>query len=98
MADRGCRDEMVIATKFTASYRAFVQKDSKEKKAISNFGANGSKSLKPSLEASLKKPRTDYIDIMYLHCEYTMSYHIGELLTGPRVGIHDLDSRTHKLL
>jgi len=92
MADRGCHDEMVVATKFTANYRAIEQKDSKEKKVISNFGGNGSKSLKLSLEASLKKLRTDYIDSMYLHCESTMSCHIGELLTGSRVGIHGLDS------
>jgi aryl-alcohol dehydrogenase-like predicted oxidoreductase len=87
---------MVIATKFTTNYRAFEQ-DSKEEKAISNFGGNRSQSLKPSLEASLKKLRTDYIDITYLHCESTMGYHIGELMTGSRVGIHDLGSRIHKL-
>jgi aryl-alcohol dehydrogenase-like predicted oxidoreductase len=78
MADRGCCDERVVATKFTANYRAFEQKDSKERKVISNFGGNGSKLLKLSLEASLKKLRTDYIDIMYVHCESTMSCHIGD--------------------
>lgn len=39
-----------------ANYRASSkQKDSKEKMVISNLRYNGSKSLKPSLEASLKK-------------------------------------------
>ncbi len=72
IADRGCLDEMVIATKINAHYRAFEQKGSPSKKGISNFGGNGSKSLKLSLEASLKKLRTDYIDIIYLHCVFTM--------------------------
>jgi aryl-alcohol dehydrogenase-like predicted oxidoreductase len=87
---------MVVATKFTADYGVIEQKDSKEK-IISNSGGNGSKLLKLSLEASLKKLRIDSVDVMYLHCESTMSCHIGDLLTGSRVGIHGLDSRTHDL-
>jgi aryl-alcohol dehydrogenase-like predicted oxidoreductase len=87
---------MVVATKFTADYGVIEQKDSKEK-IISNSGGNGSKLLKLSLEASLKKLRIDSVDVMYLHCESTMSCHIGDLLTGSRVGIHGLDSRTHEL-
>jgi hypothetical protein len=54
MADRGCRDGIVVATKFTANYRTFEQKGSKEKMVISNFRDNGGKSLKLLLTASLK--------------------------------------------
>jgi aryl-alcohol dehydrogenase-like predicted oxidoreductase len=65
MAERGNRDEMVIATKFTAFYPAA---EKAEKLSIrSNFQGNHSKSLKLSLEASLKKLQTTYVDILYLH-------------------------------
>jgi len=75
MAERGCRDEMVLATKFTANYRAFEKKTEDQSQSdmqISNFGGNGSKSLRHSLEASLKKLRTNYVDIMYLHCKLSL--------------------------
>jgi hypothetical protein len=56
MADRGCRDEMVVATKFTANYRAFEHKDENSTvKVVSNFGGNGSKSLKLSLEGFIEE-------------------------------------------
>jgi len=54
----------------------------KKRRSSRTSAGNGSKSLKLSLEASLKRLRTDYIDSMYLHCESTMSCHIGELLTA----------------
>ena len=63
MASRKCRDEMVLATKFTTNF-AFYDKS----KAIkANFGGNSAKSLHVSVEASLKKLQTDYIDILYVH-------------------------------
>jgi aryl-alcohol dehydrogenase-like predicted oxidoreductase len=62
MASRNNRDEMVIATKYTTPY----MKAHKEK-IQSNFGGNGSKSMKLSLDASLKKLQTTYVDILYLH-------------------------------
>jgi hypothetical protein len=56
MADRGCRDEMVVATKFTTNYRAFEHKDENSTvKVVSNFGGNGSKSLKLSLEGFIEE-------------------------------------------
>jgi aryl-alcohol dehydrogenase-like predicted oxidoreductase len=66
MAERNCRDEMVIATKFTTAYRAY---ESHEGKDIiqANFGGMHTKALKHSLEASLKKLKTDYIDVLYIH-------------------------------
>lgn len=50
---------MVIATKFTTGFRT---KDAHEK-IKSNFQGNHSKSLKISVERSLKKLQTDYIDV-----------------------------------
>jgi aryl-alcohol dehydrogenase-like predicted oxidoreductase len=64
MEDRGNRDQMVIATKFTAGYRAY----NREKEPIqTNFTGNSVKSMHVSVRDSLKKLRTDYIDILYVH-------------------------------
>ncbi|KAJ7039438.1 NADP-dependent oxidoreductase domain-containing protein [Mycena alexandri] len=60
---RNIRDQLVIATKYTTNFKtrndAFAQK-------ISYVG-NNIKSMHISVEASLKKLRTTYIDILYLH-------------------------------
>ena len=61
MAARENRDQMVIATKFTTTYPAGPV-DIK-----SNHQGNHSKSLRVSLEASLKKLQTSYIDLLYIH-------------------------------
>lgn len=50
---------MVLATKFTTGFRT---KDAPEK-IKSNFQGNHSKSLRISVERSLKKLQTDYIDV-----------------------------------
>lgn len=60
MKERGIRDQMVVATKFTTCYRAGYG----EKEIIVNAGGNGTKSLHLSLEASLKKLQTSYIDLV----------------------------------
>lgn len=65
MAERGNRDEMVIATKFT-SYYPGAEKTGKIG-VRSNFQGNHSKSLKLSLEGSLKKLQTSYVDVLYIH-------------------------------
>ncbi|KAL5324869.1 hypothetical protein ACEPPN_005988 [Leptodophora sp. 'Broadleaf-Isolate-01'] len=59
---RGCRDEMVIATKFSSAYQTHLPQ-----KIQSNFGGNGTKSLRTSVGASLKRLQTTYIDLLYLH-------------------------------
>ena len=64
MKERGLRDQMVVATKFTTCYTAHEGFD---KVIHSNFGGNGTKSLRLSVEASLKKLQTDYIDVLYMH-------------------------------
>ena len=59
---RKCRDEMVIATKFSSAYRRH-----EKEKIQSNFGGNGTKSLRLSVDNSLKRLQTSYIDLLYLH-------------------------------
>lgn len=75
MEKRGNREEMVIATKFTTGYRTHQA----GKQQQSNFTGNHSKSLHNSLNASLKKLKTDYVDVLYVHWwDYTTS--IPELM------------------
>ncbi|CED82260.1 aryl-alcohol dehydrogenase [Phaffia rhodozyma] len=70
MKERGNRDRMVIATKFTSSYRSYAE----GKNETVNSAGNHKKSLHISLRDSLKKLQTDYIDILYLHWwDYTTS-------------------------
>lgn len=72
MENRGNRDEMIIATKFTTNYRSYKYRGT-ERIAV-NFGGNSTKSLHVSVHDSLKKLRTDYIDILYVHWwDYTTS-------------------------
>lgn len=63
MAGRQNRDQLVLATKYTGPHRT-IDKDIKIR---ANYGGNGVKSLRLSLEDSLKRMQTDYIDILYLH-------------------------------
>ncbi|EON63922.1 hypothetical protein W97_03150 [Coniosporium apollinis CBS 100218] len=64
MEKRENRDQMVIATKYSAGYRAY----NREKEPLqSNFTGNSVKSMHVSVRDSLKKLRTDYIDILYVH-------------------------------
>lgn len=75
LAKSGVRDEMVIATKFSSGYK--VQSD--KGKIQSNFGGNGTKSLHLSVEASLNKLQTDYIDVLYVHF-WDMATAVEELM------------------
>lgn len=61
MESRRNRDQIVLATKFTSPY------PSEPVTIKSNYLGNSSKSLRVSLEASLKKLRTSYIDLLYIH-------------------------------
>ncbi|KAK9241892.1 NADP-dependent oxidoreductase domain-containing protein [Lipomyces tetrasporus] len=63
MSLRGNRDQMVIATKYTTFYPSGKAGES----ISSNFQGNHLKSMHLSLEASLKKLQTSYIDIFYVH-------------------------------
>ncbi|KAJ5677279.1 uncharacterized protein N7477_002912 [Penicillium maclennaniae] len=62
MEARGVRDEIVLATKYTSPYRIFNKSEIQ-----ANYVGNNAKSLKVSLEESLKKLKTDYIDLLYVH-------------------------------
>ncbi len=56
-ASSGTRDRMVLATKFTLNMFP----------GDPNGGGNGRKNIIQSLEASLRRLRTDYIDLYWLH-------------------------------
>ncbi|KAF9479449.1 arylalcohol dehydrogenase [Pholiota conissans] len=60
---RGIRDQLFIATKYSNNYKH--KDDSVEQKVL--YVGNNAKSLHMSVEASLKKLRTTYIDLLYLH-------------------------------
>jgi aryl-alcohol dehydrogenase-like predicted oxidoreductase len=64
MAARQNREQLVIATKFTNAYTAPVLGNTG---GAINHGGNHKRSLHVSVQASLKKLQTDFIDILYLH-------------------------------
>lgn len=61
---RGNRDQLVIATKYSAGYK---NHDRENVSLQSNFVGNSMKSMHVSVRDSLKKLKTDYIDILYVH-------------------------------
>ncbi|KAI5363316.1 Putative NADP-dependent oxidoreductase domain-containing protein [Septoria linicola] len=61
MEARGVRDQMVIATKYTSACRRHLPG------IQSNYTGNNTKSMFASVDASLKKLKTSYIDVLYLH-------------------------------
>ncbi len=66
------RDYFVIATKFTLRARGQNQLDP-------NAGGNNRKNMIRSVESSLRRLNTDYIDLLYLHMwDYTTS--VGEVM------------------
>lgn len=64
MEKRGNRDQMVIATKFSSAFRAHARAT---EPIQTNLLGNSKKSMHVSVNASLKKLKTDYIDILYVH-------------------------------
>lgn len=60
MEKKGNRDQMVIATKYTTAFRT----GHGDKEIIANTTGNGTKSLHVSVEQSLKKLKTTYIDLV----------------------------------
>jgi aryl-alcohol dehydrogenase-like predicted oxidoreductase len=72
MESKGIRDEIVLATKFTTNYKSYASKGTE--KNATNYGGNSNKSLHVSVRDSMKKLRTNYIDILYVHWwDYTTS-------------------------
>lgn len=64
MQERGIRDQMVVATKYTVGYK---NHDHETWKLQSNYGGNSVKSMHISVRESLQKLKTDYIDLLYVH-------------------------------
>lgn len=61
---QGRRDRLVLATKYSMTIRP----------GDPNAGGNGRKSLRQSVEQSLRRLRTDHIDLLYLHAwDFTTS-------------------------
>ncbi|WOO84115.1 Aryl-alcohol dehydrogenase [NADP(+)] [Vanrija pseudolonga] len=60
---RGNRDDLVIATKFTSNYK----NGNKDHPIQVNRAGNSLKSIVLSLENSLKRLQTSYVDVLYLH-------------------------------
>ena len=67
--ERDIRDQLVIATKYTTNYKRGQYTDH-----MVNYAGNSAKNLHVSVEASLRKLRTTYIDLLYVHWwDYTTS-------------------------
>src|ERR1700742_899381 len=62
MKERGIRDELVIATKYTTNYRSYKLGKSVK---VANYSGNSKKTMHVSVRDSLAKLQTDYIDILY---------------------------------
>ncbi|KAJ5092057.1 hypothetical protein NUU61_006927 [Penicillium alfredii] len=73
---RGVRDQIVLATKYTSGFRLHAPSELQP-----NFVGNNAKSLKLSVEASLKNLQTDYIDLLYVHW-WDFSTPIEEVMTS----------------
>ncbi|KAK9453382.1 hypothetical protein V1511DRAFT_505557 [Dipodascopsis uninucleata] len=95
MKKRNNRDQLVIATKYTSGYRSAARN---EEPIQSNFVGNSMKSMHVSVDASLKKLQTDYIDLLYVHWwDFTTSveevmYGLNSLVSSGKVlylGISD---------
>ena len=63
MTKTGRRDELVLATKYTSGYKNFTEPE----RIQANYGGSSAKSLHLSVEASLKKLQTSYIDLVPPH-------------------------------
>jgi len=71
--DGGIRDQIVLATKYTADCQLEAAGPGKRGRTA-NSGGNHRRSLHVSVRDSLKRLRTDYIDILYVHWwDYTTS-------------------------
>ncbi|KAF9072170.1 Aldo/keto reductase [Rhodocollybia butyracea] len=77
MENRNIRDQLVVATKYTANFKGgdatITQK--------ANYTGNNVKSMHISVQASLQKLRTSYIDLFYVHWwDYETS--VKEIMDG----------------
>ncbi|THU81634.1 arylalcohol dehydrogenase [Dendrothele bispora CBS 962.96] len=63
MESRNIRDQIVIATKYSTCFKTMDPNIAQ----TTNYVGNNTKSMHVSVRHSLKKLRTDYIDILYVH-------------------------------
>lgn len=63
LKETGCRDRLVLATKFTMNMRS----------GDPNAGGNSRKNIRSSLEASLRRLQTEYVDLYWLHAWDTVT-------------------------
>ncbi|GLA83612.1 hypothetical protein AtubIFM56815_007817 [Aspergillus tubingensis] len=70
------RSEMVIATKYTLSP---IPPNHTPQIQQSNFGGNGTKSMRVSIDDSLRRLQTTYIDVFYVHA-WDYSTNVEELM------------------
>ncbi|KAF7161071.1 hypothetical protein CNMCM5623_006748 [Aspergillus felis] len=78
MQARKNRDQLVIATKYTTGFRSAHRTT---EPLQSNYVGNSVKSMRISVENSLKKLQTDYIDLLYVHWwDFTTS--VEEVMQG----------------
>ncbi|PIL23177.1 transporter [Ganoderma sinense ZZ0214-1] len=77
MENRGIRDQIVLATK----YSSFFKRAADDITQKVHYVGNNVKAMHISVEASLKKLRTSYIDILYVHWwDYDTS--VEEIMNG----------------
>jgi len=78
MKKRNNRSQIVVATKYATGYR-YHNRDIEP--IQSNFVGNSLKSMRVSVDASLAKLKTDYIDLLYVHWwDFTTS--VEEVMHG----------------
>lgn len=65
MQARKNRDSIVLATKYSNYYH--YRMDKVDPGVNINFMGNSAKALRVSLDASLAKLKTDYVDLFYVH-------------------------------
>lgn len=91
------RDQIVLATKYTSPYRLHNKSEIQV-----NYVGNNAKSMKVSVDASLRKLKTDYIDLVSglnratLIPSYCLANHYS-LVVRPLVGLQHLHRRSHDL-
>ncbi|WP_421846397.1 aldo/keto reductase [Novosphingobium sp.] len=67
IAETGSRDEIVLATKFGFNGSASPLVSAQAGGGNPNAGGAGAKNIHRALEASLKRLRTDYVDLYWMH-------------------------------
>ncbi|KIJ64651.1 hypothetical protein HYDPIDRAFT_40385 [Hydnomerulius pinastri MD-312] len=75
--ERGIRDQLVIATKYSTNY----MRGNETIKQKVQYTGNCLKSMHLSVEGSLKKLRTTYIDILYVHW-WDFDTSVEEVMSG----------------